>query len=234
MLTEHQKEKFEFESKMRELEQQSLNSSMNRHFIFNSLNSIQYYINRKDRVSANKYLSSFAKLIRKNLDSSQKNTTYLRDELDRLSLYIELEQMRFKDKFEFNLDLSPDVNSDEVKVPSMLLQPFLENSIWHGLLPKNEKGKIELSIFREGPDLNILIEDDGIGIEQSLKKKEGKVSHDSRGMDITKGRIDLIKMNSQSSVNLIGPQEVTNEDGEVTGTRVRIILPENLDQIYGE
>lgn len=232
LMTELEKEKFEFKSKMLVLEQQSLNSSMNRHFIFNSLNSIQYYINRKDRLAANKYLSSFAKLIRKNLDSSQSNTTKLSEELDRLKLYVELEQMRFQDKFDFHLNLGPDIIPEDVNVPSMLLQPFLENSIWHGLLPKGEKGEITIDIEREKSNLVIIIKDNGIGIETSLNNKNGQINHDSKGVNITKGRIDLIKKAAQSSMELIGPQELKNNNNETIGTEVRIIIPDNLKEFY--
>src|SRR6185369_7263109 len=122
-------------SRMLQLEQQALNANMNRHFIFNALNSIQYYINRQDRIAANRYLTSFAKLIRKNLDASQTDTTTLAEELSRLDLYLVLEHMRFKDKFRYTITIAPAVDTYRVELPAMMLQPYVENSIWHGILP---------------------------------------------------------------------------------------------------
>jgi ligand-binding sensor domain-containing protein len=232
LLTKIEKEKFEYKSKMLALEQQTLNSSLNRHFIFNALNSIQYYINRKDRMAANKYLSSFAKLIRKNLDSSQTNLTSLREEIERLELYLGLEHMRFKDKFEYNITIAQDVDQDGVKVPAMLLQPFLENSIWHGILPKNEPGEVNVEIFRNNGHLEFVITDDGIGIDTSLKNKMGNDNHISKGMAITSGRIELIKKMTGGNIELHGPYEIHDGDNEVSGTQVRIILPIDFHKFY--
>ncbi len=232
LLTQIEKDKFEYESKMRALEQQTLNSSLNRHFIFNALNSIQYYINRKDRVSANKYLSSFAKLIRKNLDSSQTNTTTLREELERLDLYLVLEHMRFRDKFEYSIEVDPAIDQDFVKVPSMLLQPFLENSIWHGILPKNEPGELLVQISKKDDKIEFTITDNGIGIETSLRNKSDEVNHSSKGMSITMGRIELINKSASETVQLLGPYEIRDDNDNVSGTQVRIIMPVNFHEIY--
>ena len=235
LITALEKEKFEIKSKMLSLEQQSLNSSMNRHFIFNALNSIQYYINRQDRLSANRYLSSFAKLIRKNLDSSQVNFTSLSDELERLGLYLEIENMRFKDKFEYEINVSDSVDEEVVKIPSMLLQPFLENSIWHGILPQEKKGEISVDIEKnELGQMEIRIKDNGIGIHTSQAQKNGKAAHISQGMNITSGRIELLQRITAEKVTLIGPFEMKNEWGEVLGTQVTIKLPmEYKEEVIG-
>ena len=137
-----------YKSNLLDLEQQTLNASMNRHFIFNALNSIQYFINTQDKISANKYLTSFAKLIRKNLDSSSSgnNLIPLSDELERLELYLSLEHMRFQSKFDYNIFIQPKVTSESILVPAMFMQPFVENSIWHGVLPMEKKGEINISI----------------------------------------------------------------------------------------
>ena len=233
LINEREKEKYEYRSKMLALEQQSLNSSMNRHFIFNALNSIQYYINRQDRLSANKYLSSFAKLIRKNLDSSQNNLTTLQEEIERLELYLQLESMRFQEKFEYSIDMDDDLDSNTVKVPSMMLQPFLENSIWHGILPKEELGEIKVTIEKtEGDKVLFSIRDNGIGIETSLKNKTDEPDHISKGMHITSGRIDLIRKMTNQHVELIGPFELLDEQNHVLGTEVKIILPLELESFY--
>lgn len=227
-----ERERLEMRSRMLTLEQQSLNSNMNRHFIFNALNSIQYYINRQDRMAANRYLSDFARLIRKNLDSSQETLTPLREEMERLELYLKLEHMRFKDKFEYAIHISPEVSQDAVKVPAMLLQPFLENAIWHGLLPKETPGRVEVNIWQREGSLHMVVEDDGVGIENSLKSKIDTDSHISKGMSITKSRIDLIKKLTPDRIELIGPQQVYNEDGSVKGTKVEIIIPVNFHELF--
>ncbi len=228
-----EKEKLEYRSKMLALEQQTLNSSMNRHFIFNALNSIQYYINRKDRVAANRYLSSFAKLIRKNLDSSQVNFTSLREEIERLQLYLDLEHMRFKDKFDYTIDVADDVDQEAIKVPSMLLQPFLENSIWHGILPMEKSGHIEVKVAMHGSSaVAFTVTDNGIGIETSRRNKVQREDHISQGMTITSGRIELIRRMTKEEVVLKGPYELQNGSDEVVGTRVELILPLDFQRIY--
>lgn len=220
-----EKEKFELRSRMLALEQQNLNSSMNRHFVFNALNSIQYYINRKDRIAANKYLSAFARLIRKNLDSSADNLTSLRDEIERLELYLQLEHMRFHDKFEYAIHVDPSVDADEVQVPAMLLQPFLENSIWHGILPMEQPGLVEVNVSREQGGIAVIIRDDGIGIDTSLARKSGAESHISQGMNITSNRLEVMRQMTQENLQLIGPYEVKDADNTTLGTEVKIILP---------
>jgi hypothetical protein len=212
-------------SKMLELEQQALNSSMNRHFIFNALNSIQYYINRQDKISANKYLSNFAKLVRKNLDSSLQNEIYLDDEIERIGLYLKLEEMRFQDKFDYKVTVDPMIEPHSVKIPSMLLQPFIENSIWHGILASDKKGCIKVDIMKRDNKLIIKIIDDGIGIEVSrANKKDKKQYHQSKGMDLTKGRINLISKISKKECAIKGPFQIYNNKREIIGTEVSIIL----------
>lgn len=230
LLERLENEKTELKSRLLALEHQSLNSSMNRHFIFNALNSIQYYINRQDKASANKYLSSFARLIRKNLDSSQLNHTSLEEEIDRLELYLQLEHMRFQDRFEYDIRVDAALDSGNIRVPAMLLQPFLENSIWHGILPKGEKGKVSLSIQAGKDEVEFEICDDGIGIDTSLRSKGEAGSHISQGMSITRGRLELISKMSGRRAVLEGPEELKDGEGKVTGTRVRIIIPNNWEQ----
>lgn len=214
-----------YRNRMHVLEQQSLNSSMNRHFIFNSLNAIQFYINREDKRSANKYLSSFAKLIRMNLDSTSHTWVTLKDELERLELYLTLEHMRFENKFDYKIHIEQGVDVGEVKVPAMLLQPFVENSIWHGILPKAEKGHVTLDIARHNGRLSIVIADDGIGIEQSRTLKEqSSPNHESKGMDITHHRIRLYGEMTGTDFEIKGPEQI-EIDGISAGTRIELLIP---------
>ena len=214
-------------SRMLQLEQQALNANMNRHFIFNALNSIQYYINRQDRTAANRYLTSFAKLIRKNLDASQSDTTTLAEELERLELYLVLEHMRFKDKFRYQVERDPAVDATQVRIPAMMLQPYVENSIWHGILPMDRQGTVRVQVQGHAADrIRVTISDDGIGLTESLHRKAARASdHISRGIEITKGRTDVLRNLNLSDIRIEGPEEVRGSDGGVTGTRVIIDLP---------
>lgn len=227
-------EMIEYKSRLMALEQKSLNASMNRHFIFNSLNSIQYFINSQDRLSANRYLTNFAKLIRKNLDSTNEegNMISLTQELEGLELYLSLEAMRFKDRFEYKINCE-NVDTDSIIIPAMLLQPFIENCIIHGILPdEGKKGMISITIKEEEENiLTIQIDDNGVGIKNSiLKKSENNGDHRSQGMEITTKRIDLIKKISNKGFELIGPFQIDEIDSSINGTRVLLKIPfENLE-----
>lgn len=213
------------QSKMLALEQQTLNANMNRHFVFNALNSIQYYLNKEDKKSANRYLSRFAKLIRKNLDSSQSKQTTLHEEIDRMVLYMELEQMRFAHKFDFAFNVDKGINTREINIPSMLFQPYLENSIWHGILPMDIHGQIKVDISNVEDDcISIKIFDNGIGIDTSMKHKIENQDHISVGMDITKNRLALFEQLSNKKASVKGPYEIL-EGGKTIGTQVELILP---------
>lgn len=215
-----------YKNKLIQLEQQSLNASMNRHFIFNALNSIQFYINKEDKLSANRYLSSFAKLIRKNLDSSssENNLISLNEELERLELYLSLEKMRFKEKFNYKIEVDPSVNGEETKVPGMFLQPFVENSIWHGILPTDSSGLIQVIVNRDDEKIIFVIEDNGIGIDTSIdNKKDELTNHTSKGMLITSNRIAILEKITGKEISLTGPYQI-NEGNKVLGTRVEIVF----------
>jgi sensor histidine kinase YesM len=226
-------ESLEYKARLSSLEQQSLNASMNRHFIFNSLNSIQYFINTQDKISANRYLTNFAKLIRKNLDSSSEdnNMVSLSQEIERLELYISLESMRFRDRFEYKIEV-PDIDTENIMVPAMLFQPFVENSIIHGILPDtSKKGLITIKIEAKVDYLEVILEDNGIGIDYSLnKKRQSEGDHRSQGMEITSKRIELLKKLSHRNFEMEGPFQIEDENHSINGTRVLLKIPcENLD-----
>ncbi|MES2798824.1 MAG: two-component regulator propeller domain-containing protein [Bacteroidota bacterium] len=229
----NERERLEFKSRLLSLEQRSLNASMNRHFIFNSLNSIQYFINTQDKLSANRFLTNFAKLIRKNLDSSEEgNQVTLAQELDRLDLYLSLESMRFKDRFSYSITCDEEVEQDEIIIPAMILQPFVENSIIHGILPNEDKvGKIEVDINMVDEYLVINLSDNGVGIEESKKNKtEYDGDHKSQGMEITSKRIELLNKFGDRRIEIIGPIQIEDEYRRINGTYVTIkIQIINLD-----
>lgn len=229
----NENEMLTYKTRLLALEQKSLNASMNRHFIFNALNSIQYFINTRDRVSANKYLTNFAQLIRKNLDSAtwEDNRISLDEEVARIRLYLSLESMRFKDRFVYEIR-SEGIDLESIKIPAMIMQPFIENSIIHGILPKEEVlGRIDIDMKIEGNILEISIKDNGIGVHQSLSKKNHDMGdHRSQGMEITSKRIELLQKVSNQSMELIGPEEIVGEDGSINGTYVLLKLyVENLE-----
>jgi ligand-binding sensor domain-containing protein/two-component sensor histidine kinase len=231
-----EKEKLQFQSRLIALEQQSLNASMNRHFIFNSLNSIQYFINTQDRISANRYLTNFAKLIRKNLDSSNETNgmVSLQEEIERLELYLSLESMRFKDRFVYEIKTNS-IDAEQIMVPAMLFQPFVENSIIHGILPIEDRvGKISIELTLKDTYLEVCIEDNGVGIDTSLSKKQRySGDHKSQGMEITSKRIELLKQLKQQNYELEGPFQMKENNRLINGTRVLLKIPvENLENQF--
>ncbi len=216
-------------SRMLQLEQQALNANMNRHFVFNALNSIQFHINRQDRATASRYLTSFAKLIRKNLDASQSDTTTLAEELERLELYLKLEHMRFKDKFRYTIAVDPAVDATQVRLPAMMLQPYVENSIWHGILPMGHQGHVEITVepTTDADRVMVRIADDGIGVDESRKAKAGQENdHISRGIEITKGRADVLRRLELTDIRIDGPKQRWDLASQRSiGTEVTIELP---------
>ncbi len=226
----NENEKLDLKNRLLFLEQRSLNASMNRHFIFNSLNSIQYFINSSDKLSANRFLTNFAKLIRKNLDSSAANNfiVTLSEEIERIELYLSLERMRFSNKFDYLVDVASDLDTEELEIPSMILQPFVENSIIHGVLPLNEsrKGKIEVKIYREFGELVFEVTDNGLGIDNSLEGKSASIEgdHESKGVDITNRRIDILRKLTGENLLIVGPFQMEDSDGNALGTKVILKL----------
>lgn len=202
------------------LEQRALQAMMNPHFVFNVMNSIQHYINTKDTNSANKILTGFAKLIRKNLEICTKSFITLDEELDYLELYLSLEKKRFGDKFKYSICVNPEIDKEETMIPSMILQPYIENAIWHGLMPKEDGGQLDILINLEGQDhLLIQIIDNGIGIDNSLRDKKGH--HISKGMNLTNERINLL---NQVEAN---PIQLSIKQNGLSGTYVSISVPLN-------
>lgn len=207
------------------LEQQAFSSLMNPHFMFNSLNSIQHYINVQDRHRANKYLSDFASLIRKNFESAQHSFVPLEEELQNIQTYIGLEKMRFGDKIQFTLTVEPNVDIEEWMIPNMLLQPLLENAILHGILPSPLPGKVTIHISSHEQDLNIEITDNGVGITHSQLTKVGD-AHKSRGTELIQKRLDALRMFSKHALSLT--YQIPFPTSECPGARVNLQIPFDL------
>ncbi len=187
-------EKIAIHEKIAQLEQQALRSQMNPHFIFNSLSAIQHYINQEDATNANKYLTMFSRLIRKTLNNSSETTISIFKEMDFLENYILLEQMRFKDTFIFTITCDENINGSNTFIPPMILQPFVENAIRHGLMYRKEKnGELHISFKEKDGQLVCYIDDNGIGFEASKQfKTSAHIEYQSKGITITNDRINTI------------------------------------------
>lgn len=202
---------------------QSLRREMNPHFIFNSLNSVNQYIAENNELEANKYLTSYSGLMRNIMENSNKDFVSLRVETDQLKKYLELEHQRFHDKFDFNLVIDEQLDADAVLIPNMLIQPHLENAIWHGLRYKEGKGTLRLECIKKGSGIEVIVLDNGIGLTRSRALKTlNQKAHQSRGISNTEERISLLNDIYKTHITL--RMEEVHEDG-ATGTRVRIQVP---------
>lgn len=214
------------QQKMNEVEMQALRAQMNPHFIFNCLNSINRYIVKSEQVTASLYLTKFAKLIRLILDNSNSKNVNLTNELEALKLYIEMEALRFDKKFSYEIKVAPGLGTDCVELPPLIIQPYVENAIWHGLLHKENHGHLSIAVSMETEGmLQCIIEDNGVGRQkaQELKSKTA-TSRKSLGMQLTENRLSLLNNHAQlnASVEII---DLQNGNGGGAGTRVILKIP---------
>ena len=215
--------KLSFEQKLSEIEMSALRAQMNPHFIFNCLNSIKLYTTDNESAKAADYLTKFSRLIRLVLENSRSEKVTLKNELEALSLYMEMEAMRFKNKLNFTIKTDPDLDTDLVEIPPLLLQPYVENAIWHGLMHKKEGGSVQVKISQlKAERLQITITDDGIGRARAAElKSKSAIAGKSFGMKVTGERIALInhlyKSNAKVQVN-----DLTDVQGNAAGTEVVI------------
>ena len=213
-----QREKQLAEQQKSLMELKALRAQMNPHFIFNAINSIQHFTLQNDNEAAQKYLSKFSKLIRGVLENSKYETISLSEELHMLQLYIELEQLRFSSKFSFALDVEKGIDTEGVRIAPLILQPFIENAIWHGLMHlDNRDGKLSVKVLKDGDFLKCIIDDNGIGRKRAMEIRNAKM-HRSMGMSITQERIYAANM----KVHFIDKE---NPDGTAAGTTVEITMP---------
>jgi tetratricopeptide (TPR) repeat protein len=200
-------------ARISDIELKALRLQMNPHFIFNSLNSISDYIQKNDTQKADFYLTKFAKLMRGTLENSEEREIPIAEELKMLELYMDLEKSRLKDKFSFEIRIDNDIDTEHTYIPPLILQPFVENSIWHGITNMEGEGKILIHITKDNSMLNCIVEDNGVGRDVG---KSG--DRKSFGMKITKDRLEVLnKMkNANSAINLVDLEK---------GTRVEVKLP---------
>ncbi|GEM_PF-5407604 len=207
-------------------EQRALLAQMNPHFMFNSLNAIQLFVARNQKSEANLYLSKFSKLMRQVLDHSQRRWVTLREELETIELYLRLEQLRFEGRIEYEIKKDGEIEVDEMSIPPMLLQPLLENAIWHGLTPKEGMGVLILSVVLLENYLEFTVEDNGVGRAHAEKVQSKRLSsHKSTGLENIRERLQLM-FESDEVDDLLQIEDLVNGQAPM-GTRVRLRLPLN-------
>ncbi|WP_262733542.1 histidine kinase [Gaetbulibacter sp. NE] len=201
----------------------SLRSQMNPHFIFNALNSVNSFIASNDERTANKYLSDFSHLMRAVLENSEEDFIPLEKEIELLQLYTKLEHFRFKDKFDYSINVDEAINVHDYQIPPMLLQPYIENAVWHGLRYKTEKGHLSITISPKSNDeIIITIADDGIGRERSKAlKTEHQQKQNSKGMGNIKKRVAILNAMYKDKVDVFIDDF---QDAEDAGTKVVVTL----------
>jgi ligand-binding sensor domain-containing protein len=216
----------QFSQKIAEMEMSALRSQMNPHFIFNVLNSINNFMLDNDTEEASHYLTKFARLIRLILENSKNEKVPLSNEINALEIYIQLEALRFKEKIRYDIFVDPDIDQRFVKIPPMLIQPYVENAIWHGLMHRLEGGNIWIRILQENErSLIVEVEDDGIGrVAAAAIKSKSAIQKKSFGMEITSKRLmvinEMFKTETKISIN-----DVVNTEGVVCGTKVILEIP---------
>lgn len=212
-----------FQGELERIKMKALQAQMNPHFLFNCLNSIRLFYLKNETKKADTYITKFSRLLRLMLNNSRSDLISLQEEIDALQLYIEFEQMRFKDKFDFKLEVDNQVNMTNFKIQPLTIQPFVENAIWHGLMQNEENGKLKIDIKKVEQKTLIAIEDNGIGRQKAQQIKAGQNQmHKSHGLTITKERMDLMKksLNREADFQII---DLINDNREAIGTRVEII-----------
>jgi len=217
------------QQKMSEVEMQALRAQMNPHFIFNCLNSINRYIVKSDQATASLYLTKFAKLIRLILDNSNTKNVMLSNELEALKLYIDMESLRFDKKFTHSIVVDKGISTDSIEVPPLIIQPYVENAIWHGLLHKQTSGHLTIHISMPSENmLQCVIEDDGVGREKARElRSKTATTKKSLGMKLTENRISLLNKHAQlnASVEIIDVYNGENGERLAAGTRVILNIP---------
>jgi LytS/YehU family sensor histidine kinase len=203
----------------------ALRSQMNPHFIFNALNSIQQYILQGNITEANRYLSKFSKLQRQVLNQSDQNFIPLDKELEVLNLYLELEQLRFENGFTYKIEVNKNVDTDEIKIPPMIVQPFVENAIWHGLMPKQDNRNLVICFEMSGDEILVCtVADNGIGREAAARLKNGNQSeHKSRGLSLVYDRLNILSQQYGKAFKA-EVKDLMDSEGLPAGTEVKLFI----------
>jgi LytS/YehU family sensor histidine kinase len=206
---------------------------MNPHFIFNCLSSINSFVLENKTDTASDYLTRFSKLIRTVLGNSKRDLISLEDELEMLRLYLEMEMLRFKNAFTYCIEMEKNIDPTEIYIPPLLLQPFAENAIWHGLMHKEGPGRLDIRIYVKDHILTCVITDDGVGRSFAMSLRGGPAGkRKSMGLQITGQRIDLINGDMLDGANSFCIEDLYHKEGEAAGTRVslKIKFKETMDE----
>ena len=215
-----------FQRQLADVEMSALRAQMNPHFIFNCLNSIESFVIKNETLKASTYLNDFARLIRLILQNSRSSLVSIEDELEALELYLQMESLRFSNKFQYKVHVDSNLDSANLEIPPMLIQPYVENAIWHGLMPKDGAGHLNIDLSRQNGMIRCIIEDDGIGRDKSKEIRASRrvKGKKSMGMSITGDRIKLLNIlhNTNTEVNI---EDLKDPDGKPSGTRVELHIP---------
>jgi ligand-binding sensor domain-containing protein len=236
LATNKAKEELALTERINELKHQALSAMMNPHFIFNSLNSVQHLVNTNKLEEANDYIAMMATLMRKKLDTARQGFIILSEEINRLKLYLDLEKLRFQDKFSYEIITSLGINSDSIMIPNMIIQPFVENSLWHGIINSGRVGLLRVTFSFEDVEVEsiinktliIKITDNGIGIKQAQRNK--KEDHISKGIQIIEERLRLLSTKMELPKPIIF-EDLSDSNNGSHGTDVIISLPPLLYKI---
>jgi len=221
---EQHKLAIEYSKNTLDLRMRALQTQMNPHFLFNALNSIKYFIINNKKEDATYFLSKLSRLIRKILDNSQQKEITLKEELEIMQLYLEVENIRLRKQIDFEIVIAPNINTTQIKIPPIVLQPFIENAIWHGLALKKGERKIKITITKSVEILVIHISDNGIGRERAAINKAARlIEKESLGIDLTKERLEAFVYHLKKS-SVIRFEDLY-EDNKPTGTKVIIEIP---------
>lgn len=217
----------EYDKKLTEIELKAIRAQINPHFIFNCLNSIQLFVMQRDYEYAQKYLSDFSYLIRKTLDFSRRNFITLADEITYLNTYLGLEKMRFENRMEYEIVVDPVIATAELEIPAMLLQPYVENAVKHGMTnPRQPTGKLSIFFNQVASDmLECIIADNGIGITRARSMRMLPRSHQSSGMEISQNRAELLNKMYNTGIHIEIIDRSTADESD-SGTTVKILIPQ--------
>jgi LytS/YehU family sensor histidine kinase len=220
-------QKMESIRRQMELEMKILRAQMNPHFIFNSLNSINRFILNNNTDDASSYLTKFSKLIRLILQNSQFPLIALESEVEALQLYLELESLRFEQRFDFAIRGLSELEPDFIRIPPMLIQPYVENAIWHGLMHKAGRGRLSISFSLAGMTLVCVISDDGVGRQRMAELNSKSATHKPMGMSITSSRLSMFEQVLSSDA--ISIRDLVDANGKGAGTEVTLKIPITYD-----
>ncbi len=210
----------EAKNRVLNLELTALRSQINPHFLFNAINSIKSFIHSSNTSAAEEYLSDFSKLMRYTLENSDKMIITIEEEVKNLEMYIKMEQLRTGFKFGYQIELDPEIDQFITYIPAMIIQPFVENAIWHGLVPQEEQGELVLSIHKHNGQIRLMVKDNGVGLSKSAQRP----NHQSMGMRLITERIALLKKYFRQAFEI----NIVSNQPQTPGTLVTITVPDNL------